>query len=94
VLTTKGKQLFLTALVGEEVFDASATWIDGDEARPRVAYVLSSGSALEFAARGEPRAAFTVAFEEPSGANPLVEMLLRGAAAGASDEVKRALDGP
>ncbi|GBF98264.1 hypothetical protein Rsub_10927 [Raphidocelis subcapitata] len=93
VLTTKGRQLFLTALVGEEVFDSSATWIDGDEARPRVAYVLSSGSTLEFGARGAPGAAFAVAFEEPSGANPLVEMLLRGAAAGASDEVRRALDG-
>jgi hypothetical protein len=90
-LTQKGKQVFLTALVGEEVFDSTATFIDGDEARPRVSYVLSAGSALAFGAPGA--APYVVRFEEPSGANPLVEMLLRGAAAGASPEVKRALEG-
>ena len=54
--------------------------------------MLSSGSTLAFGGQ-EPGRSFKVQFEEPSGANPLVEMLLKGAAAGASPEVKRALDG-
>jgi hypothetical protein len=34
-----------------------------------------------------------VQFEEPSGSNPLVEMLIKGAAGGAASEVQKALDG-
>ncbi len=60
-LTQKGKQLFLTAVVGESVFDASRTWIDGDEARPNVAYVLQAGSTVAFGAEpGRADAAFKV----------------------------------
>lgn len=97
--TQKGKQLFLTALVGESVFDDSSTWIDGDQARPNVAYVLSNGSRVAFGGVTSDAdggvtsdAAFVVEFEEPSGANPLVEMLMQGAAAGASPEVRKALN--
>jgi hypothetical protein len=98
--TQKGRQLFLTALVGESVFDSSSTWIDGEEARPNVAYVLSVGSSLAFGSQGGGGGAsegpgaggsLRVEFEEPSGSNPLVEMLLQGAAAGASAEVQQAL---
>ncbi|KAI8467523.1 MAG: hypothetical protein J3K34DRAFT_370257 [Monoraphidium minutum] len=90
--TQKGKQLFLTALVGESVFDDSRTWVDGSEARPNVAYVLPTGARLAFgSADGKLGGSFRVEFEEPSGSNPLVEMLIQGAAAGASAEVRAVL---
>lgn len=41
-----GKQMFVKALCGEEVWDDSLTWLDGDQLRPRVQYVLSSGSLI------------------------------------------------
>jgi hypothetical protein len=92
-LTQKGKQLFLSALVGEDVFDATNTFIDGDEARPRVSYVLAAGSTLAFGGSGGGGgASFVVRFEEPTGSNPLVEMLMRGVTAGASPDVRRALE--
>lgn len=65
-LSQKGKQVFLTALLGEEVWDDTATWIDGAQARPNVQYVLSSGSRLSFGGC-EDGSSFTISFEEPSG---------------------------
>lgn len=38
--------MFVKALCGEEVWDDSLTWLDGDQLRPRVQYVLSSGSLI------------------------------------------------
>lgn len=48
VLLQKGRQVFVKALVGETMMDASHTWLDGQPLRPRVAYVLGSGSKLTF----------------------------------------------
>lgn len=94
-----GRQVFVKALVGESVFDATGTFVDGAEARPNVAYVLADGAVVSFGAPdesggsgGSGSRSFRVRFDEPSGANPLVEMLIAGAAAGASPEVKKALD--
>lgn len=78
--------------MSEFVFDETATWIDDAEARPGVAYVLSSGSTVVFGSKDAAAGGtFKVQFEEPTGSNPLVEMLMQGAAAGASAEVKQAL---
>ncbi|KAF8060012.1 hypothetical protein HT031_004950 [Scenedesmus sp. PABB004] len=84
-VSQKGKQVYVKALVGgESVFDSTCTWIDGVEARPHVGYVVASGAALAFGGeRGPGELAFTVEFDQPSGANPLVEMMMqarRGAA--------------
>eukprot|EP00882_Tetradesmus_deserticola_P006875 GHRQ01007242.1.p1 GENE.GHRQ01007242.1~~GHRQ01007242.1.p1 ORF type:complete len:170 (+),score=30.73 GHRQ01007242.1:122-631(+) len=87
-LQQKGKQVFLKALQGESVFDRTYTWIDDTEARANVSYVLASGSALAF---GEQQQAFVVEFEEPSGANPLVEMMMKGMAASADEQVQKEL---
>ena len=50
--------------------------------RPNVAYVLGSGARLEFGAPSSSSSPsqcyYTVEFEEGSGANPLVEMLMQG----------------
>ncbi|KAG2444580.1 hypothetical protein HXX76_001325 [Chlamydomonas incerta] len=88
VITQKGKQTFLKALVGESVLDDSRTWVDGTQLRPGVAYVLGAGSRLAF---GEERQAFTIEFEQAAGSNPLVEMMMKGMASGSSPEVKKQL---
>uniref|UniRef100_A0A383WP24 FHA domain-containing protein n=1 Tax=Tetradesmus obliquus TaxID=3088 RepID=A0A383WP24_TETOB len=87
-LQQKGKQVFLKALQGESVFDRTYTWIDDAEARANVSYVLASGSTLAF---GEQQQSFMVEFEEPSGTNPLVEMMMKGMAAGADVQVQKEL---
>jgi hypothetical protein len=84
--------LFLTALSGESVLDPSGAFIDGEELRPRVGYVLASGSVLAFGGDGSGGARFVVRFEEPTGGGPLAAMLLAGATAGASADVKAAME--
>ncbi|KAG2444583.1 hypothetical protein HXX76_001328 [Chlamydomonas incerta] len=98
VITQKGKQTFLKALVGESVLDDSRTWVDGTQLRPGVAYVLGAGSRLAFGEgggrpvrHGEERQAFTIEFEQAAGSNPLVEMMMKGMASGSSPEVKKQL---
>lgn len=86
-LQQKGKQVFLKALQGESVFDRTYTWIDEQEARPNVSYVLASGSTVAF---GEQQQTYVVEFEEPSGSNPLMEMMMQGMAS--NPEVKKALE--
>ncbi|KAG2449137.1 hypothetical protein HYH02_005885 [Chlamydomonas schloesseri] len=88
VITQKGKQTFLKALVGESVLDDSRTWLDGTQLRPGVSYVLGAGSRLAF---GDERQAFTIDFEQAAGSNPLVEMMMKGMVAGSSPEVKKQL---
>ena len=84
-LTTKGKnQVFAKALVGDFVLDDSRSWLDGAQMRPNVAYVLGSGAKLEFGSQGGG-VTYTVEFEEGSGANPLVEMLMQGGTWGGGD---------
>jgi len=92
-LNQKGKQVFLTALVGESVFDDTNTWVDGSQLRSNVAYVLQAGAMVAFGSSEAAGEKFTVNFEEPTGSNPLVEMLMQGAMAGASADVKKAMDG-
>jgi pSer/pThr/pTyr-binding forkhead associated (FHA) protein len=82
-LTAKGRQVFAKALVGGFVLDDSRSWLDGAQMRPNVAYVLGSGARLEFGAQGG--VSYTVEFEEGSGANPLVEMLMQGGKWGGGD---------
>ncbi|EFJ42282.1 hypothetical protein VOLCADRAFT_121550 [Volvox carteri f. nagariensis] len=85
----KGKhQTFLKSLVGEDMLDDSRTWQDGEPLRPRVSYVLASGCKLAF---GTPDQVYTIAFEEGTGSNPLVEMMMKGMLANSSVEVKKAL---
>ncbi|GIL54157.1 hypothetical protein Vafri_9738 [Volvox africanus] len=85
----KGKQTFLKPLVGEDMLDDSRSWKDGVALRPGVSYVLASGCRLAF---GTPETCFTIGFEEGTGSNPLVEMMMKGMLASSSPEVKRALD--
>eukprot|EP00877_Chromochloris_zofingiensis_P003802 jgi/Chrzof1/13422/Cz07g32130.t1 len=87
-LIEKGKQVYAKALVGESVFDKTYSWIDGVEMRPNVSYILASQSQLAFGSQSE---IYTIQFEEPSGANPLLEMMMQGFASGANADVKDAL---
>jgi hypothetical protein len=48
LLKQTGKQVFATALVGEDMFDQSFVWLDGDPMRPAVQYVLANGASLAF----------------------------------------------
>ncbi|GIL73927.1 hypothetical protein Vretimale_5123 [Volvox reticuliferus] len=89
VIIQKGKQTFLKPLVGEDMLDDSRSWKDGVALRPKVSYVLASGCRLAF---GTPETSFTIGFEEGTGSNPLVEMMMKGMLANSSPEVKRVLD--
>jgi hypothetical protein len=44
------------------------------------------------AGKDQDASAFLVEFEEPSGANPMVEMLMQGMAASAGPAVRKALE--
>ncbi len=48
MIRQKGKQVFCVAQVGDELWDSTATWLDGSELRTRVQYVLGSGAQLAF----------------------------------------------
>lgn len=48
LLEAKGKQMFVKALVGESMLDKSYSYVDGQELRPRVSYLLASGCQLAF----------------------------------------------
>ncbi|GLC45518.1 hypothetical protein PLESTB_001202300 [Pleodorina starrii] len=86
----KGKQTFLKPLVGESMLDDSLSWKDGVALRPGVSYLLATGCSLAF---GTSERSFTIQFEEGSGSNPLVEMMMKGMLANSSGEVKKALGG-
>ncbi|MEW5306064.1 MAG: hypothetical protein WDW38_010005 [Sanguina aurantia] len=69
-----GKQMFVKALCGEEMWDDSFTWLDGDQLRPRVQYVLSSGSTISI---GSEQNRYRIEFEQPSAPNPMLEMMMQ-----------------
>jgi hypothetical protein len=56
-----------------------------------VPYVLASGTKLAF---GQPEEEFELTFEEPAaaGSSAMFESVLRGMAAGSSDEVRRRIE--
>jgi hypothetical protein len=97
VVEVKSGRTFLTAQKNADslnLFTArSATWLNGSEIRPGVAYMLAPGSTVSFGA--EAAAAGGVGFtvqtpEEKSAASPLMQMMMQNLAQ--SDEVKKRLE--
>lgn len=91
-LELKGGRLFCTALSGDPELLLSPTrcWLDGSEMRAGVAYMVAPGACLAF---GTPENTVTVQFAEQGGSNAMADMLFKGMASQASEEVQQHLDG-
>ncbi|BDA42220.1 hypothetical protein COCOBI_03-1070 [Coccomyxa sp. Obi] len=89
-LTQKSGRTFCTALLGDEedLNSTTYTWLNGGQIRKGVAYLVAPQSELAF---GEPENVHVVDFEEAGGSNAMFETLLKGMAAGASEDVRKQL---
>ena len=85
----KGGRLYCTALAAADpdtLLSPTATWIDGIELRPGVDYMCSPGCTLAF---GQAGTVFVAEFSEGAGGGgAMAEMLMKGMANGASQEVQ------
>lgn len=90
-LELKDNTVLCTALVGDpdDLLADTLTWLDGNQLRPGVAYLVKPGSSLSFGVIDQQ---YTVDFEQKSGSNPLMEMLIKGMASNASEEVRKVLE--
>ncbi|GAX80360.1 hypothetical protein CEUSTIGMA_g7799.t1 [Chlamydomonas eustigma] len=86
-LQRKRQQIFSKALLGESMFESSACFLDGTEMRPQVQYLLGSGSVVTLG--DPPGVQLQIDFEQGSGSNPMMEMMMKSMAS--QPEVKTAL---
>lgn len=91
-LHVRGKQLFCQAVVGKEdgIWGESHTWLEGQQLRPGVSYLLGSGAKL---AVGEPRPCMTLEFPEFDAKNPLVEIMAENFAARTDGPARKQVGG-
>lgn len=82
---TNGR-VYCTALAGDpdDFLCSTFTWLNGNELRRGVAYLVQPGSKISF---GNSDNAITVDFEEQSGVSPALEMVMKGMAS--SDDIKK-----
>jgi hypothetical protein len=89
----KGGRLFCTALSAKDqdnMLSPTATWIEGNELRPGVNYMVSPNATLSFATAGSNT--LIAEFEEGSGSGAMADMLMKGMASQASKEVQERLN--
>jgi hypothetical protein len=89
----KGGRLFCTALSAkdpDDLFSSTATWIEGIELRPGVAYMCSSNATLCFGLPGSNT--LKAEFEESNSGGAMADMLMKGMASQASKEVQERLN--
>lgn len=65
-------------------------WVNGNQCRPGVDYLLNPGDELVFGEAGS--APFMVVVPEAKGGSAAMEMMMKGMLSGASDEVKKAME--
>lgn len=75
----------------ENFFSPTNVWLEGNEIRPNIAYLISPGGTI---AVGTPDNTLTVDFEgNMSQGNSMIKMMMEGMMAHADPEVKRKMDG-
>lgn len=75
-LQVRGKQVFCRALVGAEegIWGVSRTWLDGQQLRPGISYLLGNGTELSI---GEANHSYLVEFPEANASNPMLESIMQ-----------------
>ncbi|KAK9901618.1 hypothetical protein WJX75_005002 [Coccomyxa subellipsoidea] len=76
-LAQRSGRTFCTALVGDEedLTSSTYTWLNGDQIRKGVAYVVAPQTELAF---GEPGSVYVVDFAQKGGGSAMFETLLKG----------------
>jgi len=90
----KSGRLFCTALSAKDpdnFLSSTATWVEGIELRPGVAYMCSSNATLCFGVPGS-NTIIIAEFEESNSGGAMADMLLKGMASQASEEVQARLN--
>jgi len=106
-LEVKGGRLFCTALTAgtkpipdpSDIYamppssQVSQVFIDDNEIRPGVAYLVAPAATIRFGTDPSDALATWVAhFEEQNNTSPIMEMMMKGMAQSASEDVKKKLD--
>lgn len=91
-VTNRDRRVWCKALSGdpEDLLSDTFVWVNGNHCRPTVEYLLDSGDVLAF---GEVAQTYTVQFEAKGGSSAALELMMKGMMMGASDEVKKSMEG-
>jgi len=88
-LMKRNGRLFCTALVGDgDMMADTRTWLNANQLRSGVEYIVPAGGELAFGLQDET---WTAKFEEAEVDDTMAKMMMKAMAAGASDEVKKAV---
>mmetsp|Transcript_19221 Transcript_19221/g.49337 ORF Transcript_19221/g.49337 Transcript_19221/m.49337 type:complete len:176 (+) Transcript_19221:245-772(+) len=90
VIEKKSGRLFCKALLGDgDMMADTRTWLNGNQLRSGVDYMVPAGAELAF---GQEAPTWTAQFTEAEVNDAMAKLMMNAMAQGASDDVKKQLD--